>query len=127
MRKTVNILGARYAIVMKVPYDKDPALDHRFGYCSMDDRKIVVGDLDTLDSWKKESPEAKSRQYCTTLRHEIIHAYFMESGLWGSSLQYDEGWATNEEMTDWIAIQFPKLHKTFVEVGCIGGELLWKN
>ena len=127
MKKTVSILGTPYQIYMRIPYDKDRALNHRFGYCSMKERKIVVGDLDILENWKNESDKMKSRQYADTLRHEIIHAYFMESGLWSSSLTYDEGWATNEEMTDWIALQIPKMNKTFAEVGCLGGELKWKK
>ena len=47
------------------------------------------------------------------IRHEILHAFLYESGLEGNS------WAINEEMVDWLAIQFPKIEKAFREVGCI--------
>jgi hypothetical protein len=40
----------------------------------------------------------------------------MESGLNASSNSV-EGWARNEEMVDWFAIQMPKLIKTFRELG----------
>ncbi len=47
-----------------------------------------------------------------TLRHEILHAYLFESGLDWSSRDI-ESWATNEEMIDWIALQFPKILDTY--------------
>jgi hypothetical protein len=57
--------------------------------------------------------------YCKkVLRHEIIHAFMYESGLWENSHDV-EGWAQNEEMTDWIAIQFPKMQKAFEEAGAL--------
>ncbi|WP_461218455.1 hypothetical protein [Lapidilactobacillus salsurivasis] len=43
-----------------------------------------------------------------TLRHELIHAFLYESGLDANS-----EWARNEEIVDWIAIQFPKLQIVF--------------
>ena len=48
------------------------------------------------------------------IRHEIIHAFVFESGLDTCS-----DWAKNEEMVDWIAIQFPKLLKAFKEADCL--------
>ena len=127
MKKTIKILGTKYTIHMKVSENKDHGLENRFGYCSFKGKRIVIADLNTIKSWESETDSAKSRQYCETLRHELIHAYLAESGLWASSLQYDEsGWAMNEEMIDWIAIQFPKMYKTFSEVGCLGDVLEWK-
>ena len=52
------------------------------------------------------------------LRHEIIHAFLYESGLWNNSGNI-KNWAQSEELTDWIAIQSPKLFKVFKTVGCI--------
>lgn len=45
------------------------------------------------------------------LRHEIIHAYFFESGL----LDY----GTNEQLVDWIVLQFPKMLETFKRIEAI--------
>ena len=42
------------------------------------------------------------------IRHELVRAFAYESGLAENS-----PWALNEEMTDWIAIQFPKMLKAF--------------
>lgn len=52
------------------------------------------------------------------LRHEIVHAFLYESGLDGSTWK-THGWAVNEEMVDWIAIQFPKILKAFQECNCL--------
>ena len=56
--------------------------------------------------------------YNQNLRHEIIHAFAYESGLWGDS-EGTLAWAQNEEMTDWLAIQFPKMEKVFKECDCL--------
>lgn len=52
------------------------------------------------------------------LRHEIIHAFLYESGLWQDSYG-SKSWAKNEEMVDWIAIQSPKLYKAFEGAGAL--------
>ena len=54
-----------------------------------------------------------------TLRHEITHAFLNESGLQNDTSVPGSGWATNEEMVDWIAIQFPKMKKAFEEADCL--------
>ena len=46
------------------------------------------------------------------IRHEIIHAFITESGLWECC-----SWAQNEELTDWIARQFPKIANCFNSLG----------
>jgi hypothetical protein len=48
------------------------------------------------------------------VRHEIVHAFLMESGLDESSNPAD-AWATNEEMVDWFARQGPKIYKAWKE------------
>ena len=50
------------------------------------------------------------------LRHEIIHAFLYESGLYENSNEVT-AWATNEEMVDWIAMQSPKIFKVFKKLG----------
>lgn len=54
-----------------------------------------------------------------TLRHEIVHAFLYESGLSGSSSKIEGGWATNEEMVDWIAIQANKLIAAWKAADCL--------
>lgn len=119
MVKTVGILGTRYKVQTDVPVGKDDSLTNRFGYCSSLDHRIVIADMNTIDSWKDESEEAKLAQVKTTLRHEVLHAFLTESGLWGSSSGV-ECWALNEEMVDWFALQFPKILKVFEQLDCMG-------
>lgn len=44
-------------------------------------------------------------------RHEVIHAYFYESGL--------TDYAGNEQLVDWIAWQFPKMLETFKQIDAL--------
>lgn len=60
-------------------------------------------------------------EYCescekATLRHEIIHAFFNESGLMESSGRFERGWSQNEEMVDWFALQSHKIFRLFVKL-----------
>lgn len=116
MRK-ISVLGVQYRVYTGVSYLKDPELKGLFGYCSHTERKIVVGDLSTCDSWKNEREGSRRTQERMTLRHEVIHAFLNESGLSASSNAAD-CWARNEEMVDWIAIQYPKIKKAFEQLGC---------
>ena len=52
------------------------------------------------------------------LRHEIIHAFLYESGMWNNSGSTN-CWGMDETITDWIAIQSPKLFRAFKEADCL--------
>lgn len=118
MVKTVNILGVKYRVKLDGDPEKDKSLVNLYGYCSATDREIVVVDMNKLTGWDDNSDDAKLRQHNETLRHEIIHAFLNESGLRGSALPSGGSWALNEEMVDWIAIQWPKIKRVFVELHC---------
>jgi hypothetical protein len=45
------------------------------------------------------------------LRHEIIHAFFHESGL--------PDYCADEKLVDWIALQASKIFKAFQETECL--------
>ena len=113
--KRVNILGTTYRVYLGVPYSKDPALENAFGYTDFHGKRIVVADIRTVPGWTDASDEVVWDTFSTTVRHEVIHAYLMESGLNSSSNGVD-CWARNEEMVDWFAIQMPKLLRTFSEL-----------
>lgn len=49
---------------------------------------------------------------------EIIHAFLYESGMWNNSGSTN-CWGMDETITDWIAIQSPKLFRTFKEADCL--------
>lgn len=114
--KKVNILGTTYKVYLNVPVTKDPLLEGAFGYTDSHGKKIVVADIRTVPGWGDADDATAKDIYAITVRHEVIHAYLMESGL-DSSSNAVEHWSRNEEMVDWFAIQMPKLLKTFSELG----------
>lgn len=110
--KKVNILGTEYEIVIDapdemLPPDSDGAMDHSIKRICVarfvpDERSIK-----DLDTYRKK-----------VLRHEIIHAFLYESGIWNNSNSTD-CWGMDETITDWIAIQSPKLFQAFKEADCL--------
>lgn len=110
--KFVDVLGTRYFIRMDVsaedmPEDADGCID-----CTAHTIKIAEmipdrNSVENLEAYKKK-----------VLRHEIIHAFFYESGIWNSSSSV-ECWGMDEQITDWMAIQSPKIFHAFKEVGCL--------
>ena len=115
MKSSVNILGTEYKIE-KHKVSEDEVLENRnlAGYCDEEEKLIVYGDVSEDKYFDMSEPAKKKFEKCT-LRHEIIHAFFNESGLSGNSNSV-EIWAKNEEMVDWIAIQSPKIFKVFQEL-----------
>ncbi len=114
--KKVNILGTTYKVYLNVPAHKDPRMEGLFGYTSFHEKKIAVADVRTIPGWETATDEAAQDTFTSTVRHEVIHAFLMESGLNGSA-NPTNCWALNEEMVDWFAIQFPKIAKVFCELG----------
>ena len=121
MKKKVKILGTDYTL-RKVNFGEDEFMERmKFGgYCDGTAKEIVVLNIKTLPDFANDPKEVIERKEKETLRHEIIHAFFNESGLGWNSLPVEQAWAKNEEMVDWIAIQFPKISKVFKELGCEG-------
>jgi len=118
--KVVSILGTEYTIIVK-KYEEDEAFERRSidGYCDSWTKQIVVCDMFTYKGWEHELPETVASAQKEVLRHEIVHAFFEESGLADSSNSVDCAWAKNEEMVDWFAIQGPKIFKVWQEVGVL--------
>lgn len=115
--KKVNILGSQYTILWK-KWDEEPLFEKRSwcGYqCSLR-KEIIILDLMTVPEGEYDKDEAEVMMK-ETLRHEIIHAFLDESGLKESALPSKSSWARNEEMVDWIALQFSKISKVFLELG----------
>jgi hypothetical protein len=119
MKKSVKILGTKYTI-LKVSPGQDEYIEkmHFGGYCDGGAKKIVLLDIKLLPDWANEPTDVITKQENETLRHEIIHAFLNESGLGWNSFATERAWAKNEEMVDWIAMQFPKILKVFKELGC---------
>lgn len=111
--KKVNILGTEYTIKMDVPSEKMPfkgdgCMDHSI-------REIWIADFGESD---RDSIKDLNSYRKRILRHEIIHAFLYESGLWNNSGNV-KAWGQSEEITDWIALQFPKMLQAFIDVDAI--------
>ncbi len=114
----VNVLGTRYEIIVK-KYDEEEAFK-RHGICGFCDgyaKQIIVCNPTTFPDWKHADAEAVAISQKETIRHEIVHAFLNESGLANGAAQYEGGWAANEEMIDWFALQGPKIYAAWQEVG----------
>lgn len=104
--KKINVLGTEYQMTVGNE-DECPRLDGCDGFCDETTKELFA------ESYSKsgDDPICKANLQVQTnkvKRHEIIHAFLFESGLAENS-----AWAQNEEMVDWIAIQFPKLLEVF--------------
>lgn len=104
---TINILGTDYEVI-KETEKENPKLRKASGICEYYDKKIHLCDYQEDEETFDNLQAYKNR----TFRHEIIHAFFAESGLGGNS-----DYAENEELVDWIAFQLPKMAKIFTELG----------
>ena len=103
--KTIYVLGQKYTVTTTTE-EKDVRLHDADGICDKYSKEIVIRDL----SEESKAPDAvrKFEDYVKKiLRHEIIHAYFFESGM-----DVESSYALNEELVDWMAIQLPKIAQT---------------
>lgn len=106
----ISILGTEYNVLFRSEED-DPKLKDADGYIDHSIKEIVVGIFE-----KDERTICDLLAYQKkVLRHEILHGFLYESGLWENSDGH-EAWAQSEEMTDWFAIQSPKIFKLFSEL-----------
>lgn len=108
----IDVLGAEYTLAV-IRGSKEPRLKDCDGFCDETTKEMLVENYE--DS--KGEPNRKQNLLVQTnkvKRHEIIHAFLFESGLAENS-----GWAQNEEMVDFFAIQFPKLLKAFEQAGAL--------
>jgi hypothetical protein len=109
---TVPILGAHYCVRVvtrckeeeeRYPYD----IYSIRGYCDFHNRSITV--------FRDEGDKRLSEHTKECLRHEIIHAFFFESGLGDNFFAYKQN---EETYADWIALQFPKILTVFKACKC---------
>lgn len=106
----IDILGTKYKIVKNAEEKDYPQLKECDGFTDFSIKKIVVADFDKDESSIDDLEWYKNK----VLRHEIVHAFIHESGLAENC-----DWARNEEMTDWIAIQFEKMLRVFIDLNVI--------
>ena len=102
----VSILGTPYTIE-ESNKDNNPKLEDSMGICEPYSKHIVIDDF--VES-SKDTMQCDNIEECQkkVVRHEVIHAFLVESGLMECS-----PWADNEEMVDFFALQFPKIADVF--------------
>lgn len=107
----VHILGIPYKIVIvgEEDYRSDKEAD---GWCDTSVKELYVFNYKQGAESVRDLVEYQKK----VIRHEIIHAFLYESGLWQNAYG-SKCWAGNEEMVDWMAIQSPKIHEAFKEAG----------
>lgn len=104
----LNILGTEYDY-RETTSREDPYLCSKDGYCDSFAKIITI---EVGHNWSgPDTVKDHEALYRKIRRHEVIHAFFCESGL-------DE-YSDNELLVDWLAVQFPKLMKAFEEVGAL--------
>ena len=106
------MLGTEYTILFDVPEEEMP--ENSDGCMDQSIRTIKIAKLETNRNSVQDIESYKRK----VLRHEIIHAFFYESGLWNNS-GMSEAIGQDETITDWIAIQFPKMLKVFKKADCL--------
>lgn len=106
----INILGTKYELILEAEEKDYPKLKRCDGYTDFSIKKIVVSKFEA-DETSIEDLTTHSRK---VLRHEIIHAFIYESGL-----DVENSWARNEELVDWIALQFEKILNVYLETKAI--------
>lgn len=112
----ISILGAEYTIKCQSIKDNEMFKDCD-GYIDWTKHEIYIRDY-SIDKDEFEYKDWKTHMN-KTLRHEIIHGFLHESGLWINSGTITHNWAMNEEMVDWFAIQSPKIFKVYQELGIL--------
>ncbi len=99
----IDILGTEYTLI-EADENEDAVLLGKDGYCDTSVKLCVVDRMQVADANAKHDLLGYKK---SCIRHELIHAFLYESGLDVCSF------GQNEEMVDWIAIQFPKLLRAF--------------
>lgn len=116
----ISILGTDWTILY-VDYETDPYLkkNELDGYANPLLKQIVVAFSEAVPNRVECSQQEHRITEKETLRHEIVHAFFYESGLADSALIVNSSWAKNEEMVDWIAHQGPKIYKAWQDADAL--------
>lgn len=101
----MNILGTEYTFEHNIQLLNDMCAD---GVCQQYNKRIAVREIaDMLED--SDNVEAKKMRYNEVCRHEVIHAFFGESGL--------EGYNNDEALVVFLSVNFPKMAKIFAENG----------
>lgn len=120
MKPYVDVLGTRYRIeIHKISEDACMKENHFDGYCSEYEKLIVIADVNEEKYFQCSSEIEKASIVKSILRHELVHAFLNESGLSSNTNVFNDSWAKNEELIDWMAIQIPKIVEAYKWCECL--------
>lgn len=104
----VNILGAEYTIATGVTEEDDAHLasnEEIDGYIDYQTKEIIIKQMPEYNPGLSKDIKSYER---LVIRHELAHAFLYESGL--------TDYAADEQLVEWLAVQFPKMAKLFEEL-----------
>lgn len=106
----IKILGTEYEIIENAKRKDYSQLNELDGFTDFSIKKIIIAEQE------RDGMTVENLNYVTkkVMRHEIVHAFMYESGL-----DCNSDYARNEELIDWIAIQFKKMLDIFIKVGAL--------
>lgn len=104
--RTINILGTEYNIVIDKTLEKTDFDGLHNSYS----KQISAREIEDMLADETDTDQ-KQKRFDEVMRHEIMHAFFIESGL--------TDYCLNEQLVDWFAIQSPKIFKVFKELGVL--------
>jgi hypothetical protein len=110
--KKITVLGQDYKLVFNTP-DDDPKLKEWNGYHEPYSKKIVI-DSTIVEEANKDALGTENTEvyFRHVYRHEVMHAFFCESGI---TYRYSKD--EEDFLVDWIARMYPKMKKIFEELG----------
>ena len=102
----INILGQKYELLVLNEKEFPKLKIHKAsGLAELYDKKLIINNDNCIEN---EFTYDNLKEYIhKVVRHEIIHAYFHESGL----TNYGE----DEQLVEWLSHQIPKIVKTINE------------
>lgn len=103
---SVTILGTPYKIIFETEKE-NPKLKGLDGYCDWTTQIISIN-KSILDDGYLDCVGNLDFEVKKIVRHEIAHAFFMESGM--------TKYAEDEVLVEWIASQFQKINTAFLKV-----------
>lgn len=108
--RSLNILGTKYDI-KRLSADEYPKLEglSASGLAELYSKELIIDkNMKPKDGTGYANFDAYEKK---VLRHEIIHAFFHESG--ASEYTHDE------VLVDWLAIQIQKIYHAMSVAGCL--------
>lgn len=112
----IRILGTPWRVCV-APMEADKRLDDCDGFTDKTSKLMMIADRRSSSDF--DDPVIYLRK---VIRHEIIHAFLLESGLDECVMHQELG--QEEQMVDWFAYQYPKIKDAIDTVDMMFTEAL---